>query len=245
MKGTVAAIIPAAGRGARFRGRTRKPFVPIAGRPLLAYTLRTLQHSAAIRWIQLVVQPEERARVQALLRRERITKALPPCAGGASRAESVAKGLAALPREASWVLVHDAARPCVSQALIQRCVRAAKRHGAVACGVPATVTVKAADDAGDVRLTLDREHLWFVQTPQVFRRDWFETALAHADHRLSEFPDDASLVEASGFHVRLIPGDPLNLKVTTRDDLVLAAVILKRQKVKGKRKNYKAKFKSV
>jgi 2-C-methyl-D-erythritol 4-phosphate cytidylyltransferase len=89
------------------------------------------------------------------------------------------------------------------------------------------LTVKAVDDRRDVRLTLDREQLWLVHTPQVFRRDWFAQALAQANHALRQFPDDAAILEAAGFQVRMVPGDPLNLKVTTKEDVMLAEAILK------------------
>ena len=223
---SVAAVVPAAGSGTRVGGRTSKPFLTLNGQPLVAYTLQVLQHSPAVRWIVLVVRADELAQARILLTRYKITKALSPCPGGASRAESVARGVAALPRAAKWVLVHDAARPCASRQLIQQVVRAGKRYGAVACGLPAALTVKAVDAQREVRLTLDRDQLWLMQTPQVFRRDWFDHALAQTDHHLSQFPDDASVVESAGFPVRVIPGESLNLKVTTKDDLVLAAAIL-------------------
>lgn len=226
----MAAIVPAAGAGRRFGGRVAKPFVLINDQPLLAQTLKVLQGCDAIRWIVPVVRPGDRRRTAQLLKRYGITKALAPRVGGTSRAESVARGFAAVPRAARWVLVHDGARPCVTRQLVGEAVRAAKRHGAVACGLPASLTVKAADPGGDVRLTLDRDHLWFVQTPQVFRRDWFAQALQQADHSLAEFPDDAAVAESAGFQVRMILGDPLNLKVTTRDDLVLVEAILRRMK---------------
>ena len=229
----VAAIVPAAGAGRRLGGRTAKPFVLLGGQPLLAYTLSALQASPAIRWIVVLVRAPERKKVQALLKRYRITKALKPCIGGASRAESVARGCAALPREAGWVLIHDGARPCLTPRLVARAVQAAKRHGAVACGVPASLTVKAVDDRGEVRLTLDRDHLWFVQTPQVVRRDWFIRALEQTDHALAQFPDDAAILESAGFHVHMVPGDPLNVKVTTREDLILAEAILRSRNQKS------------
>ena len=224
----VAAIVPAAGLGSRLGVRTSKAFVPLAGIPLLAHTLRALQASPSIGWIALVVREEEQSRARALLKRYRITKALPPCAGGSSRAESVAKGFAVLPAQARWVLIHDGARPCVRPRLIEQAVRAAHRHGAVACGLPASLTVKSADRAGRVRATLKREPLWFVQTPQVFRRAWFAQALGRVNGTLHRFPDDAALVESAGFSVRMVSGDPLNLKVTTKEDLLLAKAILKR-----------------
>ena len=227
--GSVAAIVPAAGAGKRFGGRTQKALIQLNGRPLLIHALTALQRTPAIRWILVVVRKGDEARAQALLRRHAITKALPVCVGGSSRAESVARGFAQLPRTARWILVHDAARPCVSRRLIERAVRAAARDGAVACGLPAALTVKAVDEHQRVRLTLDRAQLWFLQTPQVFRRDWFASALAQADHALVQFPDDASIVEAAGFPVRMIPGDPWNIKVTTKDDLFLAKAILEQR----------------
>ena len=227
--GSVAAIIPAAGAGRRFGAGTRKPFALLNGSPLLLHALQALQNSAEISWIVLVVRASERAPAAALLKRHRITKALAPCLGGSSRAESVAKGFAAVPSAARWILVHDGARPCVSRALIRRAVREAQRHGAVACGLPATLTVKAVDAQREVRLTLERDSLWFVQTPQVFRRDWFAQALGRVDQHLDHFPDDAALVESAGFRVRMVPGDPWNLKVTTPEDLLLAEAILKRR----------------
>lgn len=233
MGADVAAIVPAAGAGQRLGGPIRKPFVSLSGQPLLTYCLSVLQGSPVIRWIVLVVRDGEQAQAATLLRRHRITKALAPCRGGRSRAESVARGFAALPNEADWILVHDGARPCVSPQLIERSVRAARRYGAVACGLPATLTVKAVDRRGDVRRTLERDPLWFVQTPQVFRRDWFAQALGQADHALHQCPDDAALLESAGFRVRMIPGDPLNLKVTTRDDLLLAEAILKNRHEKS------------
>lgn len=238
MGADVAAIVPAAGAGRRLsagprhrRGRwiggaVSKLFVRLDGRPLLAHTLKALQDSPAIRWIIPVVPAGAQRQVSALLARHHITKALPPCIGGASRAESVARGLAAVPPEAGWVLVHDGARPFVSRSLIRQAVAAAKRHGAVACGLPARLTIKAVDDRQAVRLTLDRDHLWLVQTPQVFRRDWFDEALKRADHFLAHYPDDAAVVEAAGFPVRMVPGDPLNIKITTREDFLFARAIV-------------------
>ena len=228
MSHDVAAIVPAAGAGRRLGGATNKLFVSLNGQPLLAHTLRVLQQSQVVRWIILVVRPEERAQAGALLRRQRITKALPPCLGGRTRAESVARGLAAVPQDARWVLVHDGARPCLSGALIARVAAAARRRGAAVCGLPASLTVKDVNGRHEVRATLDRSRLWFAQTPQVFRRDWLARSIERLNGRLGRFPDDASIVEAAGFPVSMIPGDPLNIKVTTREDLLLAEAILHR-----------------
>lgn len=225
----VVAIVPAAGAGQRFGGRISKPFAQLGDAPLLRHSLAILQATPAIRWIVLAVRAGDESAAADLVKRYRMTKVLAPCRGGRSRTESVGRAFAAVPRAARWVLVHDGARPCVSRQLIEQAVQAGRRFGAVACGLPASLTVKAVDDQGDVRLTLDRDQLWFVQTPQVFRRDWFAQALAQATHGLEQFPDDAAIVEAAGFPVRMIPGDPLNIKVTTREDLMLAEAILTRR----------------
>jgi len=231
---SVAAIVPSAGAGVRFGGGTSKAFARLGDLPLIVHTLHTLQESPLIRWILLVTRAADRQQATKLLRRYKITKALAPFPGGASRAESVARGFANVPRGAEWVLIHDGARPCLSRRLVSQAVSAAKRFGAVACGLPASLTVKAVDDRSTVRLTLDRDQLWFVQTPQVFRRDWFAQALAQADHGLEHFPDDAAVIESAGFPVRMISGDPFNIKVTTKDDLLLAEAILWARRDHGK-----------
>jgi 2-C-methyl-D-erythritol 4-phosphate cytidylyltransferase len=225
-----------------------KLFLTLQGEPLLTHALRALQASPLIGWIVPVARPEDFSAVQALVKRHRITKAVAPCVGGASRSDSVARGVAAAPPKATWILVHDGARPCVSANTIRDAVEQARRHGAVACGLPASLTVKAVDERKTVRLTLDRGALWFVQTPQVFRRDWFSDALGRATGALETFPDDAAVVESAGYTVRMIPGDPLNIKVTTREDLLLAETILisraRVSKSKGSSHKPKARAKS-
>src|SRR3989338_6146661 len=152
----VAAIVPAAGAGRRFGGRLAKPLLDLDGAPFLVQTLRVLRRGPSIRWFIPVVGARQRVFVRRLLRWHGITKALAPVAGGASRAESVARGFAAVPRAARWILIHDAARPCVSEPLIASVVRGGRRGGAAACGLPASVTVKAAGPGGTGRLTLGR-----------------------------------------------------------------------------------------
>ncbi len=227
---SVGAVVPAAGVGRRFGAKAGKLFVRVAGRPLLAHTLQALQRHPDVRWIVVAARPRDHRRISALIRRYRITKALPSVAGGASRAASVARGVRALPSEARWVLVHDGARPCVSPSIIARTIQAARRGGAALCGLPASQTVKLMNGHRIVRRTLPRERVWLAQTPQVFRRDRFERSLARAARRLAAFPDDASIVEASGFTVRMVLGEPGNVKVTTTADLAVAATILRRRK---------------
>jgi len=223
----IGVVVPAAGRGERLGGRTAKAFIPLAGRPLVCHTLAAFQRVPQVSSVALVVRSEDQARMQQLVRRERFTKVRAVVLGGASRAISVTRGVAALPAEARWVLVHDAARPCVTPTLIATIIQYAKRFGAVAYGLRSPVTVKAVDTHDQVRLTLDRESLWLVQTPQAFRRDWFADALTNIDGALEGFPDDVAMLEWAGFPVRMVPGDPLNIKVTTPEDLLLAETILR------------------
>ena len=227
MASDVGVVIPAAGKGQRLGSRTPKAFVLLAGSPLVLHTLRAFQASPAVGWMVVAVRAEDRVVLQALVRAHRLTKVCSIVAGGSSRSASVARGIAALPVRAKWVVVHDAARPCLGRRLITSVIAHAKRYGAVACGLPASVTVKAVDARLRVRMTLDREGLSFIQTPQCFRRDWWMEAISRVDHQLDGMPDDVALLEWAGFPVRIISGDPLNIKVTTKDDLLLAEAILK------------------
>ena len=223
----VGVVIPAAGRGTRLGKRQAKAFVLVAGQPLLLHTLRAFQRAPSVHAMVVVAPPSDQRRVESLVRRHRCTKVVAVVAGADSRAGSVVKGLAVLPATVKWVAIHDGARPCVTPRLIDMLVRKAKQHGAVAAGLPAGLTVKAVDEAQRVRLTLDREQLWLVQTPQVFRREWIMDAVSRANGHLEHFPDDAAILEWAGFPVQMVPGDPSNIKVTTPHDLAMAEVILR------------------
>ena len=229
MASDVGVVIPAAGKGERLGSRASKAFVRLAGEPLVLHALRAFQASPAVGWIVVAARVEDRARLQALVRAHRLTKVCDVVAGGASRSASVARGVAALPAQATWVVVHDAARPCLGPRFIESIITQAKRYGAIACGIPASVTVKAVDVNQRVRMTLDREGLSFIQTPQAFRRDWWVEAMSRVDHQLDGMPDDVALLEWAGYPVRIVSGDPLNIKVTTKDDLVLADTIMQQR----------------
>jgi len=237
MPAGVGAVLPAAGQGARFGGRVAKTLARLAGEPLVVHALRALERSRLIDCVVLAVRDGDQASMRRLVARARLKKVAAVVAGGAARADSVANAVAALPESIEWVVVHDAARPCLTPSLVDEVVRGAQRVGAAASGLPAWLTVKAVDEARRVRLTLDRENLWFIQTPQAFRRAWWRQALAaHQQSQpaagLSAFPDDVALLEWAGFPVEMVPGDPWNLKVTTREDLVLADAILRAQRAR-------------
>jgi 2-C-methyl-D-erythritol 4-phosphate cytidylyltransferase len=144
---------------------------------------------------------------------------LPPVAGGTERAESMQRGMLALPPSVEWVAVHDAARPLPSKDLLQAVCDAAFAHGAAVPGVKVSDTIKRIDDDGRVIETLERQALRAVQTPQVARRDWFEAALANEKSRLHTHTDDASMLEAAGYPVYVSEGDIMNRKITTPEDI--------------------------
>lgn len=210
--GGVGAVIVAAGRSTRLPGRVPKPFRTLGGRWMVEYAVAAFGRCPRVDATAVVVAPDQ---VPAV--RERLgARVAAVVAGGDQRRQSVAAGLAALP-EAAWIVVHDGARPFVSEALIARVLDAAVRTGAATVGLPLTDTVK--EVAGDrVRRTVDRTSLWTVQTPQAFRAD----LLREAHRRVptdAPVTDDAGLVERIGGEVAVVPGDPRNLKVTTADDL--------------------------
>lgn len=223
----VGVIVPAAGFGRRFGADGSKAYVKLEGRPILAHTLNVLNACPVLDWIQVLVQKGNEDLAAKLLKRYRIGKAAPPAAGGASRSASVVQGLKRLPASVRWVVIHDGARPCISQDLIERTLRSARRHGAAVCGLPVTSTVKQVGSGGRVCATLNRKQLWSVQTPQIFRRDWLEEAVRRAGRRLAGYWDDAHLLEEAGFPVRMVTGEPGNIKVTLPEDLEIARSVLR------------------
>jgi len=204
-------------------GGLDKLLAPLGGRPLLARTLAAFEECAAVDRVVLVVAMENLARGLALAEEEGLSKVRTVSPGGRRRQDSVREGLKAL-GGCDWVVVHDGARPLVTPQLIEAGLVAAQETGAAVCALPAQDTVKRVDEQGRVVRTLDRRRLWLIQTPQVFRYDILRDA-----HERSRQPatDDAALVERLGQEVRVYPGSPRNLKVTTPDDLALAEALLK------------------
>ncbi|WP_300449146.1 2-C-methyl-D-erythritol 4-phosphate cytidylyltransferase [Accumulibacter sp.] len=219
------AIVPAAGTGSRFGAETPKQYQPVAGQPLIYHTLATLCRCPRIERVWVVLAPDD-----TWWRRYDWTtlgyKLESVFCGGASRSASVANGLRAAATAAGdddWMLVHDAARPCLSPAMLAAlCDELADDPVGGLLAIPVADTLKRADEQGRVARSEARDGLWQAQTPQMFRYGLLARVLA-------EHPggtDEASAVEAAGFRPRLVRAEASNLKVTYPADLRLAEMIL-------------------
>jgi 2-C-methyl-D-erythritol 4-phosphate cytidylyltransferase len=228
--GRVAAVVVAAGRGLRFAGGENKAFAPILGRPLLAHTLERVEAAGVGRYV-VVVAPGEEARCMAEVVRPFGFRPARVVAGGPRRSDSVRAGLRTLEREGACdaVLVHDGARPLASPDLWRRVAHAALEAGAAVPVLPVTDAVKRVEGER-VRATLSRESLFLAQTPQGFLPDLLRRAHRLEGETAGEPPDagdDAALVEALGWEVVAVPGEPWNLKVTYPTDRLLAEAWLR------------------
>ena len=219
------AIVPAAGSGSRFGGETPKQYQMLAGRPLIYYSLAALCRCQRIDRVWVILSPDDRWWQQHdwTSLGHKLETAF---CGGTSRSESVANGLRAAATAAhddDWVLVHDAARPCLAQANLNAlCDQLADDAVGGLLAVPLADTLKRADDEQRVARTESRDGLWQAQTPQMFRYGLLVRVLREN----ATGTDEASAVEAAGFKPRLIAGDASNLKVTYVADLRLAELIL-------------------
>jgi 2-C-methyl-D-erythritol 4-phosphate cytidylyltransferase len=215
----VAVIVPAAGAGVRLGGGVPKALRELAGVPLLVHAVRRLAAAASVGRVVVAAPPPSIDLVRSLLGRDATV-----VAGGATRQESVALALRAVPDEFGIVLVHDAARALTPPALIDA-VAAAVRDGqaAVIPVLPVVDTIKRVDAAGDVVATVDRSELRAVQTPQGFRRDILVKAHAQA---LDDHTDDAGMVEKLGLIVHCVPGSAYAMKITRPIDLIVAEALL-------------------
>ncbi len=222
MNETIAAVVVAAGRGERAGANIPKQYRSIGGEPMIRATLRAFLEHPRIDFVQPVINPSDREIYQHAI--AGLKDLLPPVAGGATRQASVRAGLEALAsRSPGLVLIHDAARPFVSEPLIDRAIGAARNSGAAVPGVALADTVKAVDDSAMVVETLDRSALRSVQTPQAFTFDLILAAHRRAQAaRQDSFTDDAALAEWAGQRVSVFEGEADNLKVTTQDDFARA-----------------------
>jgi len=222
------AVVVAAGRGERFGGSTPKQYTALLGRPALAWSMSALLESPAIDGVVVALAPGDRR--WSRLPESRNPKVL-ACTGGDRREASVARALEALAplaRDGDWVMVHDAARPCLRREDLDALVSATRRDpvgGLLA--VPVPDTLKVDDGGGRSARTVDRAGLWRALTPQVFRYGLLRRALAFCIERERSVTDEASAVEALGLRPRLVPGRADNIKLTTPADRVLAEAILR------------------
>lgn len=223
----VTAIVPAAGGGTRIAGALPKQYLPLAGIPLLTRTLQALRASPRVDSLILVVLPghEMRCRAEILEPFGLCVEAMVP--GGEDRQASVYAGLQQASADTDLILVHDGARPFITPPVIQAVVAAAAEAGAAVAAIPVTDTIKVAGPDGWLVETPDRGRLWAAQTPQVFRTALLREAHARALRDGFRSTDDSALVERLGHPVRLVPGSPENLKITTSADLALADQILR------------------
>jgi 2-C-methyl-D-erythritol 4-phosphate cytidylyltransferase len=221
------AIIVAAGSGSRMASDQPKQFLLLAGIPLIFHTLRPFEQCDSIHETIVVLPPESAAEFLDNAARfgvKKITRVVP---GGATRAESVKRGLTAVrATSAGVVAVHDGVRPFVSATEIGETVAAAEQQGAAILVAPATDTIKQVDDNRVVR-TLDRRELRRALTPQCFKYELLMRAFAQADLSDEALTDDSTLVERVGAQVAIVEGSARNIKITTREDLVVAEALLK------------------
>ncbi len=201
-----------------------KALVEIEGAPILVHTVRAIRSVPEIGRLVILVEPEAVERARQVLAPELRGGPEWQCAGGgADRQESVWRGLQILGGAVDVAVVHDAARPLVSPALIAECARVAAERGAAIAAVPVTDTVKELDAEGCVVQTLDRTRLWCAQTPQAFRFALLQRAHERALREGWRATDDAALVERDGVRVWVVLGERANLKITAPEDLAWAA----------------------
>lgn len=218
-------LIPAAGQGARLGGETPKQYLDLRGEPMLLHTVRALLASPLIEVAFVVLSPDDERYATHDWRAfgDRIA---PLWCGGATRRDSVLNGLVAMANVANpddWVLVHDAARPCLARPDVERLIEAVgdDENGGI-LAVPLADTLKRADEMRRIAATEPRERLWLAQTPQMFRHGTLLRALGGA----AGATDEASAAEALGLKPALVSGSPRNIKVTFAGDLAIAAALL-------------------
>lgn len=219
------ALIPAAGSGARFGSETPKQYLPLVGKPMIHHALAALCRCQRIETVWVVLSPTDEW-WESFDWSEFAPKLHVLRCGGATRAETVSNGLAAMDASLDaddWVLVHDAARPCLAQSMLDAlCTELCDDPVGGLLAVPVADTVKRADGRQRVTATLSRDALWQAQTPQMFRY----AMLCRALQASSAVTDEAGAIEAAGLQPRLVRADVTNLKVTFAADLSLAELIL-------------------
>ena len=220
-------ILVAAGKSERMGSNTDKAFLSLGARPVVAWSLLAFEQCLDIDQIILVIRKDQVLAAKSVAQMFGISKLKTIVAGGGRRQDSVQNGMKAMDPETRVVIVHDGARPCVTPELISETIKCAKRNG---CGIAASRvwdTIKFVERGSTVDHTVDRTKLWAVQTPQAFNADLLRRAYREVEAQKVTVTDEASAVELIGEPVRLVEGPRPNIKITTAEDLPLAAAALK------------------
>lgn len=226
------ALIPAAGSGSRMGNELPKQYLPLCNRPMIYHAIKTLSNNRSIARVFIVLSPDDTHWSQYDWSEFSQKLTVLHC-GGATRADSVLNGLTAAQQKGlinpqDWVLVHDAARPCLTSDQLDKLINelASDTVGGL-LAVPVADTLKRSNADNHVKQTESRDNLWQAQTPQMFRYELLTRALQNATN--INVTDDASAIEALGLHPKLVPSDAYNFKVTYPQDLALAELIIQKR----------------
>jgi len=220
------AIVAAGGAGKRLGHRIAKPFVRLRGKPLIEYCLDILEQSSHIDALLIAIGSRHIKRLSDIVAGRPSRKSREIIAGGPTRFHSVRNCIERVDRSYDIVLIHDAARPFITEAMVRDSIRLAGEYGACVVSVPEKETVKSVTRDSVIEKTLERDTLWRAQTPQVFRRSLIVEAYKRAPPGGRGITDDSMLVERIERRVKVLAGSYRNIKITTREDLALAEALL-------------------
>lgn len=236
-KAKICAVVLAAGSGSRMHTAEKKQFMDLCGLPVVVHSLLAFEKNENIDSVVVVTAKEDVHRMLLLSLRYNLRKVKNIAEGGDMRFKSVYSGLKTVEADTDYVLIHDGARPLLSQELIDRCCEYVKIYKACVAAVPVTDTIKIADDRMFIKETVDRSRLWAVQTPQAFSYSIFMKAYNKLYETIREYnsdpsriTDDAMIVENMGDRpVHFVPGEYSNIKITTQEDMTVAEAFINKR----------------
>ncbi len=221
-----AVILPAAGKSSRFKDpHYKKAFAPLDNRAVWMHSAEKFVNRDDVQQVMVIIAAEDREWFNMKFSANAAVLGIDVVEGGAERADSVANALSRVKSDVDFVAIHDAARPCIANQWIDKVFQAAEKTDAAILAIPVRGTLKQVAEGNSIAKTVDRRGLWEAQTPQVFRRQLLLDAYAQRGDGAAT--DDAQLVEQLGHKVTIVEGSPVNMKITTKEDLRLAAGALK------------------
>ncbi|MBE7037291.1 MAG: 2-C-methyl-D-erythritol 4-phosphate cytidylyltransferase [Ruminococcaceae bacterium] len=219
MKDFVSAVIVAGGSGTRAKVNVPKQFYEILNKPVLYYTVKKFCDCKQIDEIILVVPCDYLVYTSDFVKKLGLSKVTKITIGGKTRQESVLNGLGEADEKCTFVAVHDGARPFIDADTIKNCIEDAKKHNGAAVGKKCVDTLKKADENLIISQTVNREEIWQINTPQIFKKDILLNAHLRAKNEGIDATDDCALLERMGYKIKITPTEKNNLKITTHDDI--------------------------